>query len=96
MAGRVLLVGDAGGYIDALTGEGISLALAQAEAAVAAVAAGRPEDYEARWREIVRRYRLITEALVVAASVPPLRRALVPAARALPPVFGAAVRQIGR
>jgi len=96
VSGRVLLVGDAGGYIDALTGEGISLALAQAEAAVAAIAAGRPDDYEARWREIVRRYRLLTEALVVAASVQPLRRALVPTARALPPVFTAAVRQIGR
>ncbi|PFG40049.1 flavin-dependent dehydrogenase [Georgenia soli] len=96
VAGRVLLVGDAGGYVDALTGEGVSLALAQAEAAVAAIVAGRPEDYEARWRRIVRRYRLLTEVLVVAASVPPLRRALVPAARALPPVFTAAVRQIGR
>lgn len=96
VSGRVLLVGDAGGYIDALTGEGVSLALAQAEAAVAAIVAGRPDDYEARWRQIVRRYRLLTEALVVAASVPPLRRALVPAARALPGVFDAAVQQIGR
>ena len=30
VAGRVLLVGDASGYVDALTGEGISLGLAQA------------------------------------------------------------------
>ena len=30
-AGRVLLVGDAAGYIDALTGEGIGAALAQAD-----------------------------------------------------------------
>jgi flavin-dependent dehydrogenase len=96
VSGRVLLVGDAGGYIDALTGEGISLALAQAEAAVAAMTAGRPADYEAQWRQIVRRYRLLTEALVAAASVPPLRRALVPATRALPTVFDAAVQQIGR
>jgi flavin-dependent dehydrogenase len=96
VCGRVLLVGDAGGYIDALTGEGVSLALAQAEAAVDAIVAGRPDDYEARWRQIVRRYRLLTEALVLAASVPPLRRALVPTARALPGVFDAAVQQIGR
>ncbi|GHH56337.1 hypothetical protein GCM10018773_62190 [Streptomyces candidus] len=32
-AGRVLLVGDAAGYVDALTGEGIALALATAGAA---------------------------------------------------------------
>jgi flavin-dependent dehydrogenase len=96
VAGRVLLVGDAGGYVDALTGEGISLALAQAEAAVAALAAGRPQDYEVQWRRIVRRYRLLTQALLLAASVPPARRALVPAARALPGVFTAAVAELGR
>ena len=45
-AGRVLLVGDAAGYVDALTGEGIALGLAQARAAVAAVARRRPERYE--------------------------------------------------
>ncbi|OCB32383.1 monooxygenase, partial [Mycobacterium malmoense] len=37
VAGRVLLVGDAAGYEDALTGEGISLAVKQAAAAVAAI-----------------------------------------------------------
>ncbi|MFH5821544.1 NAD(P)/FAD-dependent oxidoreductase [Georgenia sp. AZ-5] len=96
VAGRVLLVGDAAGYVDALTGEGLSLALAQAEAAVAAVRAGRPERYEADWRRVVRRYRLLTEALLAAAAVPPARRALVPAARALPVLFDAAVRELGR
>ncbi|MFE7059660.1 NAD(P)/FAD-dependent oxidoreductase, partial [Streptomyces californicus] len=43
-AGRVLLVGDAAGYVDALTGEGIALAVATATAAVDCLAAGRPED----------------------------------------------------
>ena len=38
--GRVLLVGDAAGYVDALTGEGIALGLAQARAAVEAVVRG--------------------------------------------------------
>lgn len=37
VAGRVLLVGDAAGYEDALTGEGISLALKQSAAAVDAI-----------------------------------------------------------
>ena len=40
------------GYVDALTGEGIALGLAQARAAVAAVAAGRPERYERAWRRL--------------------------------------------
>ncbi|MPV38660.1 NAD(P)/FAD-dependent oxidoreductase [Georgenia subflava] len=94
--GRVLLVGDASGYVDALTGEGISLALAQAEAAVAAIVAGRPQAYETDWRRIVRRYRLLTEVLLAAAAWPPSRRLLVPAARTLPRVFAAAVDEIGR
>ena len=46
VAGRVLLVGDAAGYVDALTGEGIALGLAQARAAVAAVRAATPQGYE--------------------------------------------------
>ncbi|MFC7403572.1 NAD(P)/FAD-dependent oxidoreductase [Georgenia alba] len=96
VAGRVLLVGDASGYLDALTGEGISLALAQAEAAVAAIVAGRPSDYGAAWRGIVRRHRLLTRALLAASAVPPVRRSLVPVARALPGVFAATVHQIGR
>ena len=50
VAGRVLLVGDAAGYEDALTGEGMSLAVKQAGAAVAAIAADRPGDYERDWR----------------------------------------------
>ena len=39
MAGRVLLVGDAAGYVDALTGEGIAVSLACARALVDCVAA---------------------------------------------------------
>ena len=49
-AGRVLLVGDAAGYIDALTGEGMGLAFGAAELLVDCVLAGRPGDYDRRWR----------------------------------------------
>ena len=49
--GRVLLVGDAAGYVDALTGEGVSLGIATARAAVSCVLAGRPQEYERMWRE---------------------------------------------
>jgi flavin-dependent dehydrogenase len=91
VAGRVLLVGDAAGYVDALTGEGISLGLAQAEAAVAAVVTGDLDRYEHDWRSITRSYRLLTAGLLGVAQTPLLRRALVPAAVALPAVFARAV-----
>jgi flavin-dependent dehydrogenase len=92
--GRVLLVGDAAGYVDALTGEGIALGMATAAAAVECVVSGQPERYERLWREATRRYRGLTRAVLFAAQHPPLRRAVVPAARLLPPVYGAAVRAL--
>ena len=91
VSGRVLLVGDAAGYEDALTGEGISLAVKQARAAVAAIVAGRPDDYERDWQRITRRYRWITRGLVLASSPALPRRALVPACAAVPSAFGRAV-----
>jgi flavin-dependent dehydrogenase len=95
-AGRVLLVGDAAGYVDALTGEGIAVSMAAARAAVACLVAGRPGDYPRAWRTASRRYRWITGALLAASRRPVLRSAIVPAARALPPVFSAAVNQLAR
>jgi flavin-dependent dehydrogenase len=92
--GRVLLVGDAAGYVDALTGEGIALGLAQASAAVACIAAGRPRAYEGEWRRVTRRYRVLTRAVLAAAQQDQLRRAVVPAAAALPGVYGALVRAL--
>lgn len=94
--GRVLLVGDAAGYVDALTGEGIALGLAQARAAVAAIRAGRVADYETAYARLVRRHELLTKALLAASRLPPLRRSIVPAATRLPWLFGAAVDQLAR
>lgn len=94
VAGRVLLVGDAGGYVDALTGEGIALGLSQARAAVAAIAAGTPSRYERDWRRLTTPHSAITHALLQATRVPVLRRALVPAAARVPRVFSAAVNRL--
>ena len=96
VAGRVLLVGDAGGYVDALTGEGVSLGVAQARAAVAAIIDGDPSRYERDWHTVTRRYRVLTASLLGATRVGPVRRALVPAAERLPAVFSAAVNQLAR
>ncbi|MFI5098928.1 MAG: NAD(P)/FAD-dependent oxidoreductase [Actinomycetes bacterium] len=93
-SGRVLLVGDAAGYVDALTGEGVSLGMATAQAAVMCVLEGRPDRYDRRWQAATRRYRALTRTVLFAAQHEPLRRAVVPAAVALPPVFRAAVRSL--
>jgi flavin-dependent dehydrogenase len=94
--GRVLLVGDAAGYLDALTGEGVALALASAEAAVRCLAAGRPAAYERAWHRTTRPYRLLTAALLTARHHPRLGPRIVPLAAALPPAFGAAVNLLAR
>ncbi len=94
VAGRVLLVGDAGGYVDALTGEGIALGLGQARAAVAAVVAEAPGRYERDWLRLSAPHSAMTHALLQATRVPVLRRALVPAAARLPRVFSAAVNRL--
>jgi flavin-dependent dehydrogenase len=93
--GRVLLVGDAAGYVDALTGEGLATGLATAAAAVAAVLEGRPEAYDARWRAATRRYRWITQSLLVAANRPMVRRAIVPSAVRAPWLFSRLVKALG-
>ncbi|WP_396927259.1 NAD(P)/FAD-dependent oxidoreductase [Mycolicibacterium sp.] len=87
-AGRVLLVGDAAGYVDALTGEGLGIAFGAAELLVNCVLADRPGDYDRQWRRMSRRYRLLTAGLLHAVEYGPTRSAVVPAAAALPSVFG--------
>lgn len=94
--GRVLLIGDAAGYVDALTGEGLALGLAQARAAVAAIRTGDAGRYEATARRIGRRQTALTLGLLTATRLPPVRRGLVPAAHRLPAVFSAVVDQLAR
>jgi flavin-dependent dehydrogenase len=86
-AGRVMLVGDAAGYVDALTGEGLGIAFGAAELLVDCVAADRPQDYDLRWRRMSRRYRLLTAAVLQASEMRPLRSRIVPAAARFPGVF---------
>jgi flavin-dependent dehydrogenase len=94
-AGRVLLVGDAAGYIDALTGEGMGLAFGAAELLVGCVLADRPGDYDRQWRALTRRYRFLTAALLYGSGFRPVRASITPAAAALPAVFSAVVNALG-
>jgi flavin-dependent dehydrogenase len=96
VAGRVLLVGDAAGYVDALTGEGLGIAFGGAQALIGCVAADRPADYEHQWRRMSRRYRLLTLAALHATGHPAVRARIVPAAARMPTVFSALVNQIAR
>ncbi|GAA3030416.1 NAD(P)/FAD-dependent oxidoreductase [Streptosporangium longisporum] len=94
VAGRVLLVGDAAGYVDALTGEGVSLALTSARLLVDCLRAGTPEAYEPAWRRLSRRHRMLTGALVGTRRYRTAGRLIVPAARRMPALFGAAVHAL--
>jgi menaquinone-9 beta-reductase len=94
-AGRVLLVGDASGYVDAITGEGLRLGFAEALSAVRCVVADDPRRYEVEWTRITRDFRMTTTALVRLATSP-LRRGIVPLSAALPGRFGAVVESLAR
>jgi flavin-dependent dehydrogenase len=96
VAGRVLLVGDAAGYEDALTGEGVSLAVKQAAAAVRAITDGSPASYESAWRRVTRDYRLLTRGLVLTTVPKAARGAIVPACTLLPALFEQVVHILAR
>lgn len=94
-SGRVALVGDASGYVDALTGEGLRVGLAQSEQLVAALVAGTLPAYERAWSRSTRDFRMLTAGLLAAATSP-ARGLIVPAAAAMPRVFGAVVNRLAR
>jgi len=93
--GRVLLAGDASGYVDALTGEGLRVGLGQARAAVRSILANDPEGYERAWSEGTRDFRVMTAGLLAAARSP-LRSRIVPTSVRHPRLFGAAVERLAR
>jgi flavin-dependent dehydrogenase len=94
--GRVLLVGDASGYVDALTGEGIGVGLAQADELARCLAAGRPEDYERAWRRVSAPAWRFTGGLLWSRNQPLLAPRIVPAARYVPWLFSTAVNYAAR
>lgn len=96
VAGRVLLAGDAAGYVDALTGEGLALSLTTAAELVRCLRADRPGDYDRAWARTSRRSRWLTEALLWARGRPALGRRIVPVAAHAPWLFAAAVDQLAR
>jgi flavin-dependent dehydrogenase len=90
----VLLVGDAAGYVDALTGEGIAVALRTSAELVRCVLLAEPSAYEAAWRRVSREARFLTASLLWARNRSLLGPRIVPAAAVFPGVYGAIVNRL--
>ncbi|HEY6480435.1 MAG TPA: FAD-dependent monooxygenase [Streptosporangiaceae bacterium] len=88
---RVLLVGDASGYVDALTGEGISVGLAQAAVLATCLAADRPADYERAWHRVSGPAWRFTAGLLWSRHQPLLAPRIVPFAHRFPRLYAALV-----
>jgi menaquinone-9 beta-reductase len=85
--GRVALVGDASGSVDAVTGEGLGLAFRQANCLAAALAAGDLKRYDTSHRRIGRMPRLIARSLLLLDGNDSLRRMAFRKLAAHPRVF---------
>lgn len=85
--GRVALVGDASGYLDAITGEGLSLAFHQSVALAGALADGAPSRYRRAHRRIGRLPEAMIRLLLFVESRPRLRRRMIQALAREPAVF---------
>lgn len=75
--GRVALVGDAAGYLDAITGEGLSLAFHQATALATAIRSGDLGSYAKEWRRSSSLPFTLIRGLLVAERLTWLRRRLI-------------------
>lgn len=95
IADRFALVGDAAGYIDAITGEGIALALTEAQALAnilpQALAKGAScatlLGYEKALQNAFRRYRLTTEAVLFLSQHSKLRKRIIKLLSGYPAIF---------
>jgi flavin-dependent dehydrogenase len=87
--GNLALVGDAAGYVDAITGEGLSLALHDAFAVVEAIGIGDLTHYAAAHRRITRLPDAMTRALLAVERRPGLRRRVLRALAGDPALFRA-------
>lgn len=85
--GRVALVGDAAGYLDAITGEGLSLAFHQATLLASAIRREDLGSYARQWRRSSALPFGLIRALLFAERRPRLRRRLIRTLAAEPGLF---------
>jgi flavin-dependent dehydrogenase len=97
--GRLVLLGDAAGYVDAITGEGLSLAFEQAKA-LGRLLPGAIENpglltaYDDASARAFRSYARLASGLVAMARRPALRRAALNRLVARPEIFGFLLRRL--
>lgn len=94
--GRLALVGDASGYVDAITGEGLSLAFHQARALARALASDDLSAYGRAHRRIGRLPDAVTRAVLALERRPGLRHRLLAVLAADPQLFGRLLGVHGR
>jgi menaquinone-9 beta-reductase len=85
--GRTVLIGDASGSVDAITGDGLSLAFHQAIALSEALCAGDMRSYETEHRRLARRPALMAGLLLSLDRSSVVRRAVLRILAFAPPVF---------
>ncbi len=85
--GRVLLIGDAAGAVDAITGQGLSLGFRQAIALADALAAGDPARYQRAHRALVQTARRMAQLMLAASTRHAWRRRILDALNAYPRLF---------
>jgi flavin-dependent dehydrogenase len=101
VAGRVVLIGDAAGYVDAITGEGLSLAFASASALAPALRSvldgdtAALEPYARAHARLFRRYALTAGAMVWLSRRPAWRRQAFALLRRAPFMFEQALSLVG-
>ncbi len=93
--GNVALVGDAAGYVDALTGEGLAVAFGEALALGAALAVDDLPGYRRASKRIRRRPETMTKIALYCAQRPSLRRRGVRALAAEPEFASRLLRALG-
>jgi flavin-dependent dehydrogenase len=85
--GNLALVGDAAGYLDAITGEGLAVALHESAALIDAILAGDLGRYEAAHRRINRLPNTMTSLVLALERRPRLRARAIRALAAEPALF---------
>ena len=86
--GRIFLIGDAAGYVDAITGEGLALGLNQAKAAIDCILHRRPKSYSKQYRSLTKHSFFITRMVRWLSFHSPFRRRFIQGLSGDPALFG--------